>query len=182
MSNEVKQPNFSPILEVAYTNDPTGALSIIPPKVVMVQDVRRCYNCKVGAIGDMEIKEAYDRLCENRVLKDDYKIVEMTGLTHSLDFPIIFKIEWIRIVLNRIHDGSLWLEDGIVNISKRIIHRVIGYPTLEWPKTLRSDSKQSIEKNIGAKWNKRGMTIDTIRDSLVDFFVRVISHKFYQSS
>ena len=48
--------------------------------------------------------------------------------------------------------------------------------------TLRSDSKEAIKKNIGAKWNKRGMTIDTINYPLVKFRVRVISHKLYQSS
>ena len=85
-------------------------------------------------------------------------------------------------MLSRIHDGSLWLEDGPVKISKRIVHRVIGYPTLDQPKTLRSDSKEAIEKNTRSKWNKRGMTIDTIKDPLIDFIVRVISHKFYQSS
>lgn len=62
------------------------------------------------------------------------------------------------------------------------IHSVIGYPTLDWPKTLRSDSKEEIKKNTGAKWNKRGMTIDTIQEPLVDFSIRVISHKFYQSN
>ena len=86
----------------------------------------------------------------------------MKGLTHALEVLSIFKIEWIRLVLSRIHDGSLWLEDGPVKISKRIVHRVIGYPTLDQPKTLRSDSKDVIEKNIGAKWNKRGINIDTI--------------------
>ena len=107
MANEVKKPDFQPILKVAYRNDPIRALSIIPPKVVMVQDVRRCYNYKVGAIGDMEIREAYERLCENGVLKEEYKIVEMKGLTRALDFPTVFKTKWIRIVLSRIHDGSL---------------------------------------------------------------------------
>ena len=38
-----------------------------------------------------------------------------------------------------------------------------------------------IEKNTGAIWNKRGMTIDTIIDPLIEFTVRIISHKFYQS-
>ena len=147
----------------------------------MVQDVRRCYNCKIGTVGDMEIREAYDKLCENGVLKEAYQIIEKKCLTRALDFPTMFKTYWIRIVLGKIHDGSLWLEDGPVKISKRIIHRVTRYPTLEWPKTLRSDSKEAIEKNAGAKWNKRGMTIDTNMDPLVDFIVRVISHKFYQS-
>ena len=141
MSNQVKQPNFWPILEVAYKNDPASALSVIPPKVVMVQDVRGCYNCKIGAIRDTKIREAYDRLCENGVLKDEYKIVETKGLTHALEFSTVFKIEWIRLVLSRIHNGSLWLKDGIIKISKRTVHRVIGYPTLDWPKTLGSVSK-----------------------------------------
>ena len=45
-----------------------------------------------------------------------------------------------------------------------------------------SDVKEGIEKNIGALWNKRGMTIDTILDPLIAFVVRIISHKFFQSS
>ena len=58
----------------------------------------------------------------------------------------------------------------------------MGFPTLNQHKTLRSDSKEAIERNTRAKWNKRGMTIDTITDPLLDFVVRVISHKFYQSN
>ena len=57
----------------------------------MVQDVRRCYNYKIRAIGDMEVRKAYYRLCENGVLKEEYQIVEKKGLTHALDFPIVFK-------------------------------------------------------------------------------------------
>ncbi len=120
--------------------------------------------------------------CDKGILKDKFQIVEKKGLTHALEFPTIFKTKWIRIVLSRIHDGSLWLEASPIKISKRIVHRVIGYPTLDWTKTLKSDSKEAIEKNTGAKWNKRGMTIDNIQDPIVDFVVRVISHKFYQSS
>ena len=115
-------------------------------------------------------------------MKDEYKIVENKGLMRALEFPIVFKTEWIRLVLRRIHDGSLWLEDGPIKITKRIGHRVTRYPTLDQHKTLRSDSKEVIEKNTGAKWNKRGMKIDTIQDPLIDFFVRVIAHKFYQSN
>ena len=67
-------------------------------------------------------------------------------------------------------------------ITKRIVHRVTCFPTLEWPHAIRSDSKEVIEKNIGTQWNKRGMTIHTITNPLIDFAVRVIAHKFYQSS
>ena len=69
----------------------------------------------------------------------------------------------------------------MVKFTKKTIHRVTSFQTLDWPKTLRSDKREAIEKNIVAKWNNRGMIIDTIIEPLLDFAVRVISHKFYQS-
>ena len=100
VSNEVKQPKFKPIPEVAYKNDPVGALSAIPNKVVMVQFVQKCQNCKIGVIGDLKFFNAFDKLCDNGILKDEFSIVEKKGLPKALVFPIVFKIEWIPIVLN----------------------------------------------------------------------------------
>ena len=59
VNKEVKQLDFRAIPKVAYKNDSTGALLIIPPKVVMVQCVRKCYNCKIGGIGDIMIHWVY---------------------------------------------------------------------------------------------------------------------------
>ena len=73
------------------------------------------------------------------------------------------------------------MEIGPVKFTKKIVNRVTGFQTLDWPKTLRSDKREAIEKNTRAKWNNRGMTIDTIKDPLIEFVVRVISHKFYYS-
>ena len=49
-------------------------------------------------------------------------------------------------------------------------------------KDTKSDKKEIIEKNTGAKWNNRGMKINTVKDPLVDFSMRVISQNFYQSN
>ena len=68
-----------------------------------------------------------------------------------------------------------------MKITKRIVHRVTGFPTLDRPKMLHSNSKEVIERNTRAKWNKRGMAIDIVIDPLLDFVVKVFSHKFYQS-
>lgn len=182
VSNEVKQLEFKPIPKVAYKNDLAGALSIIPDKFFMVQDVQKCYNCKVGAIGDLEIFNAFDKLCDNGKLKDEFSIVEKKGLTKALVFPTIFKTKWIQIFLSRIHDGAFWLETEPMKFTKKIVHRVTSFPTLDQSKTLRSDKREAIEKNTGSKWNNRGMKIDTIIEPLLDFSVRVIPHKFYESS
>lgn len=121
----------------------------------MIQDVRCCYTCKVGSTGDMEIKDLYGKLCENKILKEEYKIIERKGLTCALDFPNIFKTEWIKILLSIIHDNSIWLENGHIKITKNIVQRVTWYSTLDRPKTMRSDAKEAIEKNTGVVWNKR---------------------------
>ena len=145
----------------------------------MVQDVRRCYNCKIGAIGDLEIYISFDKLCDKGILKDEFSIVEKKGLTKALVFPIVFKTKWIHIVLSWIYDVAFWLETGPIKITKKIVYRVTSFLTLDRPKILRSDKRETIEKNTSAKWNNRGMTIDTVKDPLLDFSVRVISHKFY---
>ena len=49
----------------------TSTLSMIPPKVLMIQDVRCCYTWKIREVGDMEIWDAYSKLCDNRVLRED---------------------------------------------------------------------------------------------------------------
>ena len=49
-------------------------------------------------------------------------------------------------------------------------------------KTLKSDAIEIIEKNTEAMWNKCGMPIDTITNPIIAFVVRVIMHRFYQSS
>lgn len=135
VSNEVKQHEFKPILEVAYKNDLTGALSVILDKVVMVQDVRN----------------AFEKLCVDEKLKDEIVIIEKKTLTKALAFPTVFKTEWIRIVLSRIHDGAFWLETGPVKLTKKIISRVSGFQTLDRPKTLRSDKREAIEKKHWCK-------------------------------
>ena len=95
----------------------------------MVQDVKKCYNCKIGGIGDMEIRKAYNRLCDNKVLKEEFNIVERKGLTCALDFPTMFKTEWIRLVVTKIHDGfkiGSYLLYVLINLYR---YRPIGLPT-----------------------------------------------------
>ena len=79
----------------------------------------------------MEIGLAYDRLCDNGVLKEEFNIVERKGLTLALDFPTAFKNKCIKIVLRRIHDGCICLEGGPIKITKRVLHRVTRFSTLD---------------------------------------------------
>ena len=113
-----------------------GVLSLIPPKVIMIHDVRSCYMCKIKEVGDYEIREAYEKLCNEVILKEEFKIVERKELSHALELKKNFKIEWIKIVLRRIHDMKFWLQNGPMEIMKKMIHKVIGYPNLDKKKTM----------------------------------------------
>ena len=83
------------------------------------------------SLGDLEIQESYNRLCVDGKLKEEYQIFKKKGLTHALDTPIVFKAEWINFFLSHIHDGCIWLESGLVKLTKLIIHRVTGYPNTD---------------------------------------------------
>ena len=65
ISKEIKQPIFKASLDITYKQDPSGALPMILLQVLMIQDVKNCYTCKIGSIGDMEIREEYGILCTN---------------------------------------------------------------------------------------------------------------------
>ena len=69
-------PKFKAITKIAYKGDPVGALSSIPPKVLMMNDVRNFYICNIEEIRDLEIRKTYAKLCSNGVLKDEFKIIE----------------------------------------------------------------------------------------------------------
>lgn len=57
----------------------------------------------------------------------------------------------------------------------------MGYLILDSVKYVHCQGREVIEVITLEKWNKRGMSISTIIDLELDFAMRVIRHKFYQS-
>ena len=102
--------------------------------------------CKIGEIGDLEIREVFAKLCENGILKDKYKIIKKKGLTCALAFLKVFKVELTKIVLSQVHDMKLWLKGGPVKINKETIHQVTIYPILDREKMMRCTTKNVVEE------------------------------------
>lgn len=98
--------------------DSSSASSSIPPRVIMIHDVRSCYIGKIGEIDDFELRNAYYKLCENKRLKEKHKIFFEKGLTHALNFLMVFKVEWLTIILSWVNEIKFELEDGKVRIKK----------------------------------------------------------------
>ena len=69
--------------------DSMGALSWIPPKVIMIHNMRSDYMYKIC---DYDICVVYDKLSDEGILKDEFNFFERKWLTHALYFLRNFKI------------------------------------------------------------------------------------------
>lgn len=119
--NDHRPLNFRNMVNIETSTDNIGALSSIPPRVLTVQDITSCYQYKIGEIGHFEIRTAYEKLCIDEILKDEFKIIVDKGFTHALDFPKFLKNEWIKMVFCRVHDMKLRLEGRPIKINEEII-------------------------------------------------------------
>ena len=137
--------------------------------------------CKIGEVGNYEIREYYEKMCNEGILKHKFQIVERIGLTHALEFLKKFKVGWIKVVLRRIHDMKYWLQNSPVEITKKMIHRVTGYPTLDKKKTMWCLSHEEVKAKTGAECNGCGLSITNISSPLIEFIVRVIAHNYQLS-
>ena len=123
-------------------------LSSISPKVIMIHDLQSWYMFKIGEVSDCKIRESYEKLCDEWVLKEEFKNFEMKGLTYALEFRRNFKTKEIMVVLRRIHDMKFWLHNGLAEITKMMIHKVTSCLTLDKKNTMRSPSHEEVEENI----------------------------------
>lgn len=64
-------------------NDKT-AFSLIPDRVLLVEDVRFFTKCHVEELGHVEIKDTYDELCTDGKLDSKFEHIKIKGLTETL--------------------------------------------------------------------------------------------------
>ena len=59
------------------------------------------------------MNQAYNELCVDGNLKLEKKHLEIKGLTHILHMLRYFQGKWIGLILSRVHDMHLWLDQPI---------------------------------------------------------------------
>ena len=149
------EPKYKLQLEIALQPDDSRAFSRFPPRVSLVEDERSYIHCKISKLGDLDLDKAYKELCDDGgKLKEEHKHLEVKGLTNALHFLKVFKIEWIKIVLSRVHNNALWLNKPKA-LKKDVIHSVTGYPTTDKPQAHKHPSIVEVERLTEAKSDKR---------------------------
>lgn len=77
--------------KVASEPDDKTTFSLIPDKVLLVEDVKFFTKCGVEELGHVEIKDTYDELCTDGKLDSKYEDIKIKGLTEALTYPRVFK-------------------------------------------------------------------------------------------
>lgn len=104
--------------KVASKPDDKTAFSLILDKVLLVEDVRFFTKCRVEELGHVEIKDTYDELCTDGKLDSKYEHIKIKELTKALTYPHVFKPQWVKFVLRRVHDDFMWLAKQPFKITK----------------------------------------------------------------
>ena len=124
-----KAPNFKIVPTIVESLDTHSAQLQIPPKVLLINDIRTHFKCTIQEIGMLEMDNALAEMCVDGALKPEHKHLVTKELTQIPHFPCNFQVKWIRYILSQFNNGQLWLEQPIL-ITKKIIHKVTGLPIL----------------------------------------------------
>ena len=93
---EWRAPNFKLVPVGAESLDPNGAQSQIPPKVLLINDIRTHFKYTIQEIRTLEMDNALAEMSVDGTLELEFKHLETKGLTHILHLPQNFQVKWIR--------------------------------------------------------------------------------------
>ena len=96
---------------------------------------------------------------------------------HELDTD-----EWTQIILSRIHDGKLWMQDNVVDISTNLIHEVTGLRKKGSVPIGEKMVKKKVESYTKVVYNGKAMVISSIKQDDVRFLSRIIAYSVCASS
>lgn len=126
-----------------------SALSYVPSGVLLVEDIHSYIHCKLKELGDKFIQNEFKGFCVNDQLKEKFLSLKTKGLANVVDFLDQFHDEWVRYVLNRVHDQFLWLEaQALIKITKEVILRVTRFSATGEALTLRMISSSEVIRLI----------------------------------
>ena len=90
---------------IVETLDLSRAQSQIPPKVLLINDIRSHFKGSIQDIGTLEMDETLEKLCVNGMLKLEHQHLEAKRLTQIPHMPQDFQVKWIRYILSHVHNG-----------------------------------------------------------------------------
>ena len=110
----------------------------------------------------MLVKPRYEHLKEIKLFKYHFY--------YELDTK-----EWTLIILSRIHDGKLWMEDNVVDISIDLVHEVTSLSKQGSIPIGEKLVKKKVERYTKVVYIGKAMVINTIKQDDIRFLSRMIA-------
>lgn len=178
-----ERPKWKVISVKPIEGNPNSALSITLNNIVYLEDVGSYLNNNFESIGseymnkDMELVFNHDM-----TMKPRFEHLKELDLFKYHFYQELDTEEWTHIIISRIHDGKLWMENSVVNISANLIHEVASL--------IKQGSVPIGEKLVNKKveiykkvvYNRKAIVIITIKQDGVRFFSRIIAYSICASS
>ena len=106
-------------------DDSKDAFSQTLEGVLHVEDIRLYIHCKFEIIGNKDIwKDLSEIFKEDKTLNPESGYLQNPNILQYMDYEEFDELEWIRIVLSRIHDQFIWVGDKPTMITKELFHLV----------------------------------------------------------
>ena len=163
--------------------NPNSTLSITLNNVVYLEDVGSYLNSKFDSIGsefmnkDMELFFNHDM-----TMKPIFEHFKEPNLFKYHFYRELAIDEWTQIILSRIHDGKLWMQDNVVDISTNLIHEVTSLSKQSSVPIGDKMVKKKVESYTKVGYNGKAMVISTIKKDDVRFLSRIITSSICTSS
>lgn len=85
-------------------------------------------------------------------------------------------MKWTHIILSRIHDGKLWMQDNVIDIFADLIHEVTSRSKQGSVPIGEKMVKKKVESYSKAMYNGKAMVINTIKQDDVRLLSRIIAY------
>lgn len=165
-------------------DDLEGAFSRTLMGVMHIDDIRAYIYCKKEPIGLDRIRSHIETMMNpNMSFKDEF--------THFTNHPIIeyvtayefYELEWIKILLSRIHDDLFWIGEVLVHITSDLIYEITELSKTGAILPTGKDVRKQVEKACRSRSDKHGMTIEPIEESKdIKLIAMILGYKFQHAN
>ena len=178
-----ERPKLKVVSMKPIEGNPNSTLPITPNNVVYLEDIWSYLTSKLESIGseymnkDMELVFNHDM-----TMKPEFEHLKELDLFKYHFYQELDTNKWTRIILSRIDDRKLWMEDSVVDILANLIHEVNGLSKQGSVPIGEKLVKKKVESYTKVIHNGKAMVINTIKQDDVRFLSIIIAYSICASS
>ena len=177
-----ERPKLKVISMKPVEGNPNSTLSITSNNVFYLEDVLSYLN-KFESIQSKHMNKDMELvLNHDMTMKPIFEYLKKLDMFIYKFYQEFYIGEWTQIILSRIHDGKLWMEDSVLYILADLIHEVTSLSKQGRVPIGEKMVKKKVESYTKVVYNGKDMMIITIKKDDVIFLSRIIAYSICEIS